>query len=208
MEVNELIERLMAIANYAKDIHYTCSEMDAYSKHLFMDLVHDGIDDFIDSLKENAIMGNRELPLASKKYMEEAIKFIPDIKEGKDRENFISLWGLIDDTRRELKEMKVNSRGVNSIIDSIGEHLDKMSGLLYMQTRITRGLNESEEDIEVKNDHEAATETPVDRKEFKAVIPEVSPSQKTALKYDEENLLVAEESNVDRLYNKIKEMEL
>ena len=236
MDVNELIERLMAIECYAKDIHYTCSGSSGYAKHLLADLIHDGIDNFIDSLKENVIMGQRELPLASKEYMKKAVEFIPDIREGKDRENFISLNGLIDDTRRLLKEIKVNSRGANSLFDSIGEHLDKCSGLLYLQTRLTEGLNESKEDnklenkeevsktegmekidtkstateeIKVEHDHKANTETPVDRKEFKQEIQQPSPAQKTALKYDAENLLVAEEETpVDKLYNKVKELGL
>lgn len=249
--INDLIGRLMAIECYAKDIHYTCTD---YASHLLADKVHDGIDDFIDDLKENCFLGQRKLPLASKEYMAQAIKFIPDIKEAKDRENFISLMGLIDDTRRVLKEMTDNedvadTRGTNALLDNIGEQLDKSSALIYLQTRITDGLNEAEEEhkdekkkeeskdnkdekevsnlksvdtkndsdykstgkeeIEIAHDHKACTETPVNRKEFKQKEQIPSPSQKTALKYGKETVMVAEsETNVDRLMNKIKELGL
>ena len=49
---DELITQLLAIANYAKDIHYTCSGSAAYSKHLFADLLQDDVYDFIDEIKD------------------------------------------------------------------------------------------------------------------------------------------------------------
>ncbi len=249
--INDLIARLMAIECFAKDIHYTCND---YAAHLLADKIHEGIEDFIDDLKENCFLGQRKLPLASKEYMLQAVKFIPDVKE-KDRESFISLWGLIDDTRRVLKEMTdsedvVDTRGTNALLDNIGEHLDKSSALIYLQTKHDEGLNEAEEDkenkkeedkkteelkdekevsslkstetkndneykstgkeeIEIAHDHKACTETPVDRKEFKQEEQEPSPSQKTALKYSKETVMVAEsETNVDKLVNKIKELGL
>ena len=201
MTINEIIVKLMVIANFAKDIHYTCKGEGAYGKHLLADLVHDDIDDFIDELKENAILGQHELPLPSKQYLKMASEQTPNVAES-DVANFSTLASVIDDLRKALETTETKTRGVASLFDNIGEHLDKAYGLIWIQVRDAK-INE-----EVEHDHKAATEKPIDREEYEAVIPQITPSQKLGLKYDEQNLLVAEEkkTNVDKLFDKIQEL--
>lgn len=201
MTINEIIVKLMVIANFAKDIHYTCKGEGAYGKHLLADLVHDDINDFIDELKENAILGQHELPLQSKEYLKMASEQTPDVAES-DVINFNTIASVIDDLRKALESTEAKTRGIASLFDNIGEHLDKAYGLIWIQVRDAK-INE-----EVDHDHKAATEKPIDREEYEAVIPQVTPSQKLGLKYDEQNLLVAEEkkTNVDKLFDKIQEL--
>ena len=201
MTINDIIVKLMVIANFAKDIHYTCKGEGAYGKHLLADLVHDDIDDFIDKLKENAILGQHELPLPSKQYLKMASEQTPDVSEN-DVTNFNTLASVIDDLRKALETTETKTRGVASLFDNIGEHLDKAYGLIWLQVRDAK-INE-----EVEHDHKATTEKPIDREEYEAVIPQVTPAQKLGLKYDEQNLLVAEEkkTNVDKLFDKIQEL--
>ena len=201
MTINDIIVKLMVIANFAKDVHYTCKGEGAYGKHLLADLVHDDISDFIDGLKENALLGQHELPLPSKQYLKMASEQTPDVAES-DVANFNTLASIIDDLRKMLEDTEAKTRGIASLFDSIGEHLDKAYGLIWIQVRDAK-INE-----EVEHDHKAATEKPVDREEYEAVIPQVTPAQKLGLKYDEQNLLVAEETktNVDRLFDKLKEL--
>lgn len=211
MEVTELIARLEAIRNYSKDIHYTVSHRAAYAEHLLADLVQDDIGDFIDDIKENVIMGGRELPKSSRVYLSEAVKYIPDIKEGDDRANFISLANLIDSVRMPLKDMDTPTRGTASLYDALGEKLDKMAGLLYMQTRLSDGLNEAKEDemeLEVKCDHEGCKQVPVDRKEYKQEVPSEEEQEKTAkkvVKQSEEELanIAAVTESLDRLAKRL-----
>ena len=96
--------------------------------------------------------------------------------------------------------METPTRGAASLIDAIGEHLDKCCGLLFLQTR-KRGIDEAVE----KEDCEGATEKPIDRKEIKAIYPDGDKVAKTVLDYEAQNLLVAEEegSALDRVSKKL-----
>ena len=201
MTINDIIVKLMVIANFAKDVHYTCKGEGAYGKHLLADLVHGDINDFIDELKENALLGQHELPLPSKQYLKMASEQTPDVAES-DVANFNTLASIIDDLRKMLEDTEAKTRGIASLFDKIVEHLDKAYGLIWLQVRDAK-INE-----EVEHDHKAATEKPVDREEYEAVIPQVTPAQKLGLKYEEQNLLVAEETktNVDKLFDKLKEL--
>ena len=201
MTINDIIVKLMVIANFAKDVHYTCKGEGAYGKHLLADLVHGDINDFIDELKENALLGQHELPLPSKQYLKMASEQTPDVAES-DVANFNTLASTIDGLRKMLEDTEAKTRGIASLFDKIVEHLDEAYGLIWLQVRDAK-INE-----EVEHDHKAATEKPVDREEYEAVIPQVTPAQKLGLKYDEQNLLVAEETktNVDKLFDKLKEL--
>ena len=201
MTINDIIVKLMVIANFAKDVHYTCKGEGAYGKHLLADLVHGDINDFIDELKENALLGQHELPLPSKQYLKMASEQTPDVAES-DVANFNTLASIIDGLRKMLEDTEAKTRGIASLFDKIVEHLDKAYGFIWLQVRNAK-INE-----EVEHDHKAATEKPIDREEYEAVIPQVTPAQKLGLKYDKQNLLVAEETktNVDMLFDKIKEL--
>ena len=195
-KVTELIARLTAIECFCKDIHYTNV---SYQDHLLADRVHDGIDTEIDDIKEQVILSKGELPLSSKEYLNEAIKFIPDINKNENKINWMNLRALIKDTISLLNSLKEEERGTNALFDNIAQGLNTSSALLFIQTRRDEKLNE-----EVEHDHKAATETPVDRKEFKEEELKPSPAQILSLKYDAENVMVAEEkSALDRVAKKL-----
>ena len=199
MKINDIIVHLMIIENFAKDIHYTCHGEGAYGKHLLADVVSDEISGFIDDLKEIAILGQHELPLQSKEYLGMAHEKALEVAST-DVENLERLSDFITTLRDGLKNVGAKTRGVDSLLDRIGEHLDKSVGLIFLQTR-KASVNESE----VKVDHEASTQNPVDREEAKEVIPDPEETKKIILDYEAKNVLVAEEKEtvVDRLYNKI-----
>lgn len=70
---NKLICYLVAIQNFTKDIHYSCKGDAFYGKHLLVDRIYDGLDDFIDGIKETCLLGNDILPLPSGEYMARAM---------------------------------------------------------------------------------------------------------------------------------------
>lgn len=232
MDITELIARLIAIQNFAKDIHYNSFGPSAYAKHLLADVVGDDWNDFIDDIKENMILGRSNIPLPSKVYLEKAIAFIPNINMDVHT-NFMQLRDLISKTNLGLAEIETHTKGEASLLDGISEKLDKANALLFLQTHkeedkpmivnntVTQNP-EQEDDMppalppvefvpvktneEIDKDHEAATETPIDREEVE--VKELRPDPIAAIgqKYDEENLLVAEESTLDRLARKLKDL--
>lgn len=189
-KVTEVIASLVAIENFCKDIHYTNV---TYEDHLLADRIHDGISTHIDDIKEQVVLSGEELPLPSKEYLKKAIELIPDVNSEENRANWINLIALIKSTVSLLNGVKVDNRGVNALLDNIAQDLNTDLALLYIQTRRTDNIYEA-----IDKDHAAATETPIDRKEFKAEEIKPSPAQETALKYDAENVLVAEDI-LDRL---------
>ena len=84
--INKLIAYLLAIANFAKDIHYSCKGDAFYSKHLLADRIQDSIYDFIDGIKETCLLGNDILPLPSGEYLAKAMN-LPDKFGGKSKKS-------------------------------------------------------------------------------------------------------------------------
>ena len=194
-KITELIARLTAIENFCKDIHYTNV---TYEDHLLADRIYDGISTHLDDIKEQMILAKRELPLSSKDYLQRTISFIPDINKDENRANWLRLRDLIETTLKHVNELN-GSRAENALLDSIAQDLNTDLALIFIQTRRATAIHE-----EVAHDHEAATETPIDRKEFKQEEIEPSPAQKRTLKYDADNVLVAEESDtLDRVARKL-----
>lgn len=189
-EINEIISYIVAIMSFAKDIHYNNV---GYASHLLADRVVEGID-VTDDIKEQMIIAEKQMPLPSKEYLKKAAELIPDIKED-NRENWLSLIDLFEDLRVFVEEVKAN-KGGNALMDNLAQAINTSRALLFIETR-KHGVNEA-----VDHDHKAATEKPIDRKECKQEEIPVSPAQKLALKYDEENLLVAE-NTLDELAKKL-----
>ena len=194
-KITELIARLVAIENFCKDIHYTNV---TYEDHLLADRIHDGISTHLDDIKEQVILAKKELPLMSKDYLKEAIKYIPDIDKESNRKNWLSLQDLIEATLVVLNEMNGDSRAVNALLDNVAQTLNTGLALIFVQTRRVENIFEG-----VEHDHKAATETLVDRKEAKVEELKPSPAQVTALKYDAENVLVAEGDALEKLSKKL-----
>lgn len=180
-EINEVIAYIVAITSFAKDIHYNNV---GYASHLLADRVVEGID-IADDIKEQMIIAEKEMPLASGEYLKKAIELIPEIKE-ENRENWVSLLNLFEDFKKVIDEVKAN-RGGNSLMDNLAQAVNTSRALLFIETR-KHGVNEA-----IEHDHEAATERPIDRKKVERKELKVSPAQQVALDYEAKNLLVAEE---------------
>ena len=180
--INEVISYIVAITSFAKDIHYNNV---GYADHLLADRVVEGID-IADDIKEQMIIAEKQMPLASKEYLKKAEKLIPDIKED-NRENWLALADMFEDLRNVVEVVKAN-KGGNALMDNLAQAVNTSRALLFIQTR-KHGVNEA-----VEHDHEAATETPVDRKKVEREELKVSPAQQVALDYEAKNLLVAEEA--------------
>lgn len=125
-DFNKLIIYLMAIEGKAKDIHYTCSGSDFYGNHLFADRIADGIDDFIDQIKETCILGKGEKPLFASEYYAMAGNMV-------DKNNtFQSMLDLILDTLAHIETMKNISKGDSKLLDDIASKLQNDKGLLHI----------------------------------------------------------------------------
>ena len=131
---NILIEYLLAVQNFAKDIHYTSTGEAAYSKHLLADRVQENLYDFIDKIKEVCILGNDTPPLPSGEYLSRATSKIPQLGET-DRENFRSLQALIINTLSHIEKIDDITTGEANLIGNIAEDLQNNLGLINLQVR-------------------------------------------------------------------------
>lgn len=133
-KINKLIYFLLAIANFTKDIHYTCHGKAFYSKHLLADRVYDGIYDFIDSLKETCFLGNDTLPLPSGEYLSRTTSLIPPLTDN-DKTNFEALKDLIIETLALIEQIDGTTRAETSLLDSIAQDLQQKLGLINLQVK-------------------------------------------------------------------------
>lgn len=125
----DILVRLVAIKNFAKDIHYTANGDSFYGVHLLMDRIADGLDDFSDSIKETVYLGNDSLPPSSQEILKFSLAYIPAIKT--TRENLEALKNLITNTCLVLDKTSQTDRAVNSLFDTISQDLRLKAGLLY-----------------------------------------------------------------------------
>lgn len=133
--VNQLICYLLAIANYAKDIHYTSSGDAFYSKHLLADRIQDGLYDFIDGIKETCLLGNEIEPLPSGEYLSRATSLIPKITQD-DKKNFEEMQKLLVNCLVLMQEMLKETdtpRAEVSLVDGIAQDLQGKLGLVNRQ---------------------------------------------------------------------------
>jgi DNA-binding ferritin-like protein len=135
--INKLICCLMAIQYFAKDIHYSCKGEAFYGKHLLADRIYDGLDDFIDGIKETCLLGNDILPLHSGEYLIRATSLIPAI-EYNDKKDFESMQKLLVDCLVLMQEMlqeKDTPRAEVSLVDGIAQNLQQKLGLVNLQVK-------------------------------------------------------------------------
>ena len=131
---NRLVALLMAIAGYAKDIHYTASGDGFYSKHELADRIYSGIDDQIDSIKEVCLLGNDVLPLTSAEYQLASIAFFPQVQKFEDTANFGNMALLLNDALNFIDGFADEcSCGENNLICGIAETLQQKLGLVNRQ---------------------------------------------------------------------------
>ena len=199
-QFNLLISMLIAISNYAKDLHYNVKGSAFYSKHIFADLILDGLDEACDDIRENVLLGNGVEPLHSSMYLKGAAELVPPITPD-DRTNFIMMKAFIDMVRGMIKDMDAPSRGAASLLDSIGEHMDKMSGLLFLQVK-EAPVHEAKG--YTKEECKACVERAVDR--AKAELAKIDYPKVAAQVLDYSNqqaVLETEESTLDKLSKKL-----
>ena len=199
-QYNLLISMLIAICNYAKDLHYNVKGSAFYSKHIFADLLLDGLDEACDDLRENVLLGNGVEPLHSSKYLRAAAELVPPITPD-DRINFVMMKALIDMVRGMIKDMEAPSRGANSLLDSIGEHMDKMSGLLFLQIK-ENAVHEAKG--YTKEECKACVERAVDRAKAELAKIDYAKVAATVAGYSNQQAAMCEEEDtLDKLSKKL-----
>lgn len=135
--INKIICYLTAIANFAKDIHYTVHGEAFYSKHLLADRIYDGLYEFTDQIKETCLLGNDILPLPSGEYLARAMNLLPQVTDD-DRSNFQSMQKLLIDCLVLMQEMlqeKDTPRAEVSLVDGIAQDLQQKLGLVNLQMK-------------------------------------------------------------------------
>lgn len=130
--INKIIELLIAIQSFSKDIHYNCKGDAFYSKHLLVDRIQENISDYIDKIKELFFLADNKEPKASKQYLIEASKLIPDVASD-DKESFNRLLGLLLITIKTIELLKDLTKGEENLIGAIAEDLQSSIGLINRQ---------------------------------------------------------------------------
>lgn len=122
--IDDLIVYLLAIANYAKDIHYNCSGPNFYGNHLFADRFVDNLYDYIDQLKEVCLLGHSLKPMHSSEYLNRASELVP---VGAD---FNSMHNLMIDTLEIIEAFTEISKGDENLIGAIAQDIQNNVGLI------------------------------------------------------------------------------
>lgn len=133
-DIDNLIIRLTAIENYAKDIHYNCYGDDFYGKHLFADRIGDNLADYIDQLKEVCLLGHSFKTLPSKDYLQGATNIIPD------NISFDVMRTLIVDTLEAIENIKGISKGDENLIGAIAQDLQNNLGLINIMYGVDKDV--------------------------------------------------------------------
>lgn len=123
-KINDLIVMLLAIANYAKDIHYNCSGPNFYGDHLLADRIQENLYEYIDQLKEVCLLGHDIKPLHSSIYLARAVQMVP---QGAD---FESMRTLMINTLIVIEEVNNLSKGDENLIGAIAQDIQNNVGLL------------------------------------------------------------------------------
>lgn len=131
---NKLICYLLALANFAKDIHYSCHGAVFYGEHLFADRIQENMYEYIDQIKEICILGNEEEPLPSGEYISRAANLIPQ-KSKIDLENFRSMKALMLNTLTHIEGMDGMTRGEENLIGNIAQDIQNNLGLVNLQVK-------------------------------------------------------------------------
>lgn len=121
---DNLIAHLLAIVNYAKDIHYNCSGANFYSDHLLADRFTGDIYEYIDQLKEICLLGHNLKPLHSSEYLVQASALTP---AGAD---FKAMRTLMVDTLVIIESIRDISRGDENLIGAIAQDVQNNIGLI------------------------------------------------------------------------------
>ena len=127
--IDTIIVLLVAIENFAKDIHYNCAGKSFYGNHIFADRINSGLSYFYDNLKETSLRGHGFLTLPSKDYLEQATKLIPDITND-IKQDFEAIKELMVQAIELANNINDGNRADNKILDDISEQLQNGVGLI------------------------------------------------------------------------------
>lgn len=133
-QINKLIEYLIAICNYSKDIHYNSKGDAFYSKHLLADRIQDNLSEYIDQIKEIFFLASDKSPLPSGEYLSRATSLIPEIVE-EDKANFLSMQNLLVVTLQHIESIKDLTKGEENLIGAIAQDLQNSLGLVNLQIK-------------------------------------------------------------------------
>lgn len=194
---NDLIVLIQAFQNTCKDFHYFCH---SYALHLLADAINDDdLYDIIDSIKENVFIAEGKDPLKGKEYAAKVAEKTPEVK-GTDKENLGNLLALITEIKFLVNGIKTEERAWNVILDNVADKMAHAKTLVNIEMRHFEDKIAEEFD---KEENKGQDEKEVDRKEFKRVPVDSEKVAKTVRKYEDENLLVAEEDTLDKLSKKL-----
>ena len=132
--INKLIEYLIAISNFAKDIHYNSKGEAFYSKHLLADRIQENLSEYIDQIKEVFFLASDKEPLPSGEYLSRATSLIPEIAP-EDKANFKSMQNLIVVTLRYIEGLTDLTKGEENLIGAIAQDLQNSLGLVNKQVK-------------------------------------------------------------------------
>lgn len=133
-KIDNLIVYLLAIANYAKDIHYNCGGPNFYGDHLFADRFIGNIYEYIDQLKEICLLGHNLKPLHSSEYLLSASKIIPP------GTSFKNMHTLIMQCLSEIETISGVSKGDENLIGAIAQDVQNNVGLLNIMFGGAQGV--------------------------------------------------------------------
>ena len=194
---NELIVLIQAFQNACKDFHYFCHN---YARHLLADEINnDDLYDIIDSIKENVFVAEGEDPLKAKEYAQKVAEKTPELK-GTDKENLGNLLALVTEIKFLVNGIKTDERAYNVLLDNVADIMAHAKTLLNIEMRAFE--EKISEDFK-KEENEGQAEKPVDRKKIKTAPINYDKVAKTARRYEDQNLLVAEEETLDKLSKKL-----
>ena len=123
-KIDNLICYLLAIANYAKDIHYHCGGENFYGNHLFADRFTENLYEYIDQLKEICLLGHAMEPELSGVYLRRTVDLIPE-KASFENMRFLMLQCL-----QNIEEIEGLSKGDENLIGAIAQDIQNNVGLL------------------------------------------------------------------------------
>lgn len=123
-KIDNLICYLLAIANYAKDIHYNCGGASFYGQHLLADRFVDDLYDYIDQLKEICLLGHGIKPLHSNEYLRRGADLIPEAVE------FSFIKSLMLQCLQDIENIGGISKGDENLLGAIAQDLQNNVGLI------------------------------------------------------------------------------
>ena len=137
--MNKLLQMLLAVKMFAKDIHYKAKGSSFYSDHLLADEIGKDIDDYMDEINEIYYLGRGEEAPASSDILKGALEFIPE--GGEIDAMFGNMQNLLLDVLTHIEELANNAEkedltlGDNDLLSRISSYLEQKNGFVWRRTK-------------------------------------------------------------------------